>query len=472
MVRVLRLLIPALFIAYGVVVCRNASFGIGGSDSSGYFNTARMLTEGRTSRPVAVPPELHVRDLNAFVPIGFMRKPDSAVILPFYPIGFPLHLAAAALIGGWRSAPYYVSPLAMLAVVILTYLLARRFTLRVTSLIAAAVMAFCPVLIFQGLQPMSDVTATAWCTAAFLLATYDRPRFALFSGAALGMAVLVRPTSLLMLPALALLIRPRNYRWTAGGGLPFAIVLAAYNWSTFGSPLASGYSEIGLLHALHAAGIQERAGFYIDQTARQFGPFALIAWLAALSPARPRVALAAWFLAFFAFYSCYDIYGAWWYTRFILPAYPGLIVLVAIFAEHLFQRRTLWARATAVGIGAITLAFALAGVRKFEVFTIDDGQFQLLRAARWMAKEIPPGSIIVTSEASGLTLYHTKNYPLRWEYVTSDELHEYIDTAAAHGRGSWAVLISEEVPKVEKLYGPLTQKVVDAPGPFLVFRLK
>ncbi len=29
---------------------------------------------------------------------------------PLYPIGFPLHLALAALIGGWAKAPFLVSP--------------------------------------------------------------------------------------------------------------------------------------------------------------------------------------------------------------------------------------------------------------------------------------------------------------------------------------------------------------------------
>ena len=38
--------------------------------------------------------------------------PRPGTIAPFYPVGFPAHLAAAALVGGWETGPYLVSPIA------------------------------------------------------------------------------------------------------------------------------------------------------------------------------------------------------------------------------------------------------------------------------------------------------------------------------------------------------------------------
>src|SRR6266498_607495 len=120
-----------LLAGYGGFLLRYTSFSVGGSDSSGYLNTARRLASAtlvsrpRTLERFALPDEL----LQIFIPLGFVEGPRPGTMAPYYPSGFPAHMAAAALLLGWERGPFLVSPLAALGSVLLLYLLAREVSL-------------------------------------------------------------------------------------------------------------------------------------------------------------------------------------------------------------------------------------------------------------------------------------------------------------------------------------------------------
>jgi hypothetical protein len=466
----------ALVLAYGALLWSNLSRVVGGSDSSGYLNAARLFAAGKTSRAIPIPPELDVNNLDAFVPLGFVRQPGASTMVSFYPPGFPLHLLVAAWLAGWDGGPFYVSPLAALVVITLVFLLARRFVRTEVALLAALTMACCAVLIYQGVQPMSDVVAAAWCTAAAAAALWQRDTAApaLLAGTALGIAVLVRPPSLLMLVPLLLFLRPKQYLWAFLGAAPFAALLCWYNLQTFGSPLEGGYRTGGALEAFQFSGAMLRAAHHLGWTIRQLGPVVLIGSIASLGIPwtifRIRLGFFLWFIAFLACYSLYDAYNTWWYTRYLLPAYPALLVTTAATAEHFLQRRTMWSRVTAALIAAITLGFAVTTTLHLRVFEVDEEQRPILRAAAWLTENLPPSSLLVGMEMSGATLSYTSHYPVRWERSNRQELKEWVQTAARHGRGSWAILMPHEVPEFRTRFGDLGRLVEELP-PFQVFVL-
>lgn len=465
-----------LFLSYAALIWKNIVFAVGGSDSSGYFNAARMFAAGKTSRAIPIPPELEVKNPNAFVPLGFVRLPGTSTMASFYPPGFPLHMLVAAWLAGWDHGPFYVSPLATLAALALVFLLARRFVRAELALFAAACLAGCAVFIYQGLQPMSDAVATAWCTAAVAACLWERGGVApaVLAGAALGMAVLVRPTSLLMLAPLLLLLRPRQYLRAVMGGVPFAMLLFWYNVHTFGSPLVGGYSAAEAFNAFELTGALTRAGDYLWRTIRQLGPFVLIASLASLwipyAAFRIRAGLVLWFVAFLFCYSLYDVNGAWWYTRYLLPAYPALVVMTAATIESLLRRRTWPSRVTAACIAAITLGVIIAMTVQLHVFTADEEQSNNRFAGEWLAQNIPPESLLVSMEMSGATLAYTSHYPVRWDRTSKQELEQWIETAAGRGRGTWALLMPHELPDFQARCGDPGSVVRELPG-FQVFRL-
>ena len=60
------------------------------------------------------------------------------------------------------------------------------------GLTAALFLATSPILLFQIVQPMSDVAVTAWWAVALVFALSALPNGALAAGAASGLAVLTR----------------------------------------------------------------------------------------------------------------------------------------------------------------------------------------------------------------------------------------------------------------------------------------
>ena len=79
--------------------------------------------------------------------------------------------------------------------------------------------------------------------AYFLFGIPERKYYAAYCGAALGMAVLCRPTSAVMVVCVGVYLLWVNRRWFTAfviGGVPFAIILAAYNGYYFGNPLEFG----------------------------------------------------------------------------------------------------------------------------------------------------------------------------------------------------------------------------------------
>ena len=93
--------------------------------------------------------------------------------------------------------------------------------------------------------------------AWFLLRSEGRPRAAAWCGAAFGTAVLCRPTTaVVVLCAGAYLLWVDRRRCAAFvlGGLPLALLLAAYNHYYFGNPLVFGQSVVAKSIALSKTG--------------------------------------------------------------------------------------------------------------------------------------------------------------------------------------------------------------------------
>jgi hypothetical protein len=339
-------IVAALLLAgYGYLLCDMASFSAGGSDSSGYLNSARLFTEGKLAESVDPLTRfgLPQRDIRVFIPLGFSPGARLGTMVPSYPPGLPLQMALAALLGGWTRAPFWISPLSALASLILIYAVARELGLtRAAAAGAPVILAAFPTLIFFGLQPMSDVPATAWGLAAALAALLSRkkPNAAVLCGAALGVSVLIRPTNgLLALPLFfAMPASPRLYLRAVLGGIGFLAFLLDYYWICNGSPWVSGYGS--LLGSFSFARFPARAWHYTYWLCALATPLLPIGWIAVSGvrgmPGRDRAFLTLWFAVFFLFYSGYDPYSTWWYTRFLLPALPAMILATLFVAERCF----------------------------------------------------------------------------------------------------------------------------------------
>ncbi len=442
-------------LGYGIFLQVHSTVAAGGSDSSGYLNSAQLLASGRRETTVRLPegfvPGPRTPPPN-FQPLGFTAFAENDRLVPTYPTGLPLHLALAQKILGEDWGVRAVELGAALAAVWLCYALGRELGLsRPVAAAGAVVFAACPVTLFTSTQPLSDTLATAWCTAAVwaALRTRQRPTWALACGAAFGMAVLVRPTNLVLFPALLVLLGfdGRKLALTALGGLPFALWLASYNQALYGGPFRSGYASLD----------DSFSREWIAPTARHFAH-----WLAITLPAvclalpfaallrragrtRALLALALWFGAITGVYLCYSIsHEVWWCLRFILPALPALILASLLGLETLvasFKGRV--AAVFVLAVWAIGMSsYWSPRLAVFWVKIYEDPYIKICAIAR---QQLAPKTLVVTSQASGAVFHYTPFPILRWDYTKPAEFAAYVDLARRHHVPIAAVVFNVEV---------------------------
>jgi hypothetical protein len=421
-----RILCAALLLGYLFLLCDKAFLSAGGSDSSGYLNAAKLFSRGKLTD--AVEPlrrfGLSQEFVHVFIPLGFSPGREPGTMVPSYPPGLPLHMAVAALVGGWARAPFWVSPLAATLCLLLVYGIGRELGMtQALAVAAAACLAVFPSFFWFGLQPMSDVPATAWALAAMLAGLCARRSAgaALLCGAAFGMAVLVRPTNiLLVIPLLLALPFERGVLvCVALGGLPFAAFLFATNQIANGSPFASGYGNMSSGFSFRFFPVRIRHyGYWLAALGT---PFLVLGWLAVAGvrglPRRDRLMLVVWPAVFLAFYCCWEPYETWWYTRFLLPGVPAMILAMFFVVERAFRppaprvsppvppprnRKIL-----ALALSGIVLATGVYWIFRYSILESARGEEIYPDACRWAAAVVPPNTVIAAIQMTGAMRYYT-----------------------------------------------------------------
>ena len=453
------------FLAYARFLLWHTSFVAGGSDSSGYLNTARLITSGRIVEPVAALKQLDLPDgfLRLFLPLGFVPGPRAGTMAPYYPPGLPLQFAFAGTVAGWNYGPFVVSPLAALVSLLLVYLVGRELGLsRLFSAAGAAVLALCPVFLFQAEQAMSDIVATMWSLAAVLCALRCRRReaWAVGAGAAFGMAVLVRPADLLLLLPLLFALRPRlrSGLFFILGAAPFAAFFLGWNTAAFGGPFRTGYSG-DVWNGLALANFSGRFRHYALWLLKLLSPLVPAGWLLVSGDrrvaARDRALLVSWFAVFFLFHCFMDVYETWWYTRYLLPAIPAMILaslLVVRDGLHLGKsdRGALLRRAAAVLALAAVLFVEQAQIRKLGVLRFSEGEKVYSDACRWAESKLPPGSLLVSMQMSGAIRYYSSLTPVRWDCIEPEQASVLRGRARDRRRPVFALLFPFEVERLQQ----------------------
>jgi hypothetical protein len=408
-----------------------------GADASGYLGQAQLWRRGELRVLVPAIADAPWPDAaSTSSPLGYRPGPQPNAIVPTYPPGLPLHFAlAGALAGEWGERT--VVPLLGALGIWCTFLLGRRLAGALAGLAAAVLLATSPVWLNQLVQPMSDVPVTAWWLASLALASATRGRIwtrVAAAGAAAGLAWLVRPNLVLLLPVPLLLSLSQGHstssaKWRAlagytAGALPALVLLAAFNTALYGAPWTSGYGSANELFAVSfvATNVGLYSGWLADVhapllLAAALGAGVLVAWrrrpgVRALSPA-----LAVLALAVVASYLAYAPFETWTYLRFLLPA----IAVLALAAGALVE--------AAVGPGsrfvapvALLALVALAGsswdlARDRDVFSTARREQRYALAAEWVNRHAPPETAMLAAQHSGSLHAATGRAVVRWDLL-------------------------------------------------------
>jgi hypothetical protein len=442
---------------YGWFTFSRSAAWAGGADSSGYLNAARLLSRGTLHVPQrgfggALPGSLSPL---TYVPLGFDPS-GSGQMVPLYPLGLPMLFAAGSTVFGWSAGPHLMVWLHLVAAVLLMRCLGRIFGLEEGwAWTGALILAASPLFLFSAIQPMSDVPALVWCLAGIVLAwkSRQRPALALLSGIACSVAVLIRPTDLMLALPLVPALGRSTRRWLAlvVGAAPGAIFLGLTNQALFGHVLATGYFDVGGWFGWSF--VLPTAGNYLRWLPVALTPAVLLACAAPLALRRrpfgaERLVLLSWagvFLSFYLFY--YFTHETWWYLRFLLPAFPPLIVGSLRVARKLLRLLPSHSRRWAGGLAVLAIpGWGFFWCQQLSVFAVNSDELRYYEVVRWVSDRLSPDTVVIGMQMGGALIYYDRESRVlvRWDASTAADLGRIRSAASAAGRPIFAVLFPFE----------------------------
>jgi 4-amino-4-deoxy-L-arabinose transferase-like glycosyltransferase len=441
-----------------------------GADSYGYISLAEMFAGGSLTRPpVTLPPWPWPEAAWTFAPLGWLPAREGLALVPTYPPGLPLLMALAHVLVA-PAAKYVIVPLAAAAAVIATFVLGRRVAGSAAGLLSALLLAVSPAFLFHSFLQMSDVPATAAFAIALVLCFVESPRAPLASGVFAGLGVLIRPNLAPLAIALAAMVAIRTRcdgkrpAWHAvalflTGALP-TVLLSGWLYAVwFGSPFASGYGSLDSIFA----------GRYLIETATAYPRWLLetqtafiFIGLAApfvLGEARPSSSFEAvrgtrrldtWLMLGFigavvASYALYPTFDDWGSLRFLLPAYPPLLVLgVAVSLVWLRAvPRFVRPAAGAMLFGTVALlCWHEATVRR--AFVNWESLERFAEVPLVLRDRLPANAVYLTRIYSGSLIYYGQRPTVRWDVLSPDWLDRAIEELERRGLMPFIVIEGSE----------------------------
>ena len=460
------------------------TYAVGGADSYGYVSQAELLARGRLTEPPPRDPGFTWPDAPAtLTPLGFTGGPGGA-LAPLYPPGLPLLMAPLALVD--RRAVFLLLPLCAAAAVWLCWRLGHELGEPVAGGIAAGLLAVSPTFLYQAVQPMSDVPATACWLGALVMARGDSRWRTAAAGAIASIAILIRPNLAPLLLLLAVVAATRRGRFETGraglcsaAALPGLVLLGVIQQVRYGSPLASGYGPFDELFSLSFAA--PNLARYPRWLVETHTPFIALWLFAPLWIRHENVAAARW-LGWCLWLFCAGVLAAylpyvyfrpeeWFYTRFLLPAIPLMLLLGAIAVVGPLRR--VWPRGgepaaaiLAVGVGVVcAMAAGSAGV-----FSLHEAERKFPDVGRFVRDHLPAHAFVLAAQHSGSVRYYAGRRTLRWDVLRPDALDHALSDLRAAGYAAYLVLDPEEEEAFRQRFEAESAEALDRLAPIVSIR--
>jgi len=453
----------------------------GGSDSYGYVSQARLWLTGdlRVHQDFVASVPWPNAD-RSFTPLGY-RPAERHTLVPSYAPGLPLLMALFLKVGG-SCGPFVVSPLSSALLILLTAVLGSYVSGRATGALAALLTATSPTILMMSLWPMSDVPAAAFWMLSLVLA-WQRSSFtaAVLSGISAGMAILIRPNlaPLAVFPGGMVAWRAAAETGAPAQRLmpfalacvPFVVLVAWVNHNLYGSFLTSGYGEASSIY--HWQNLWANLHRYPRWLWESQGPYVFASLFAVAIPPGPkpesrflRWILIAYIATVFGCYLFYRPFDDWWYLRCVIPAMPAMFVL-SIDAIWQGVRRFGWRvqGMTAAIFTALSLSHAIGYTRLHAVFDIGDGEQKYADVGRYLGRDLPPETVVITGLHSGSIRLYGHLRTLRVDLLDGAWLDRAIDHLKSEGPSPYLVLEGSEIPNFrERFANQKAVTLVDRPA--------
>jgi Dolichyl-phosphate-mannose-protein mannosyltransferase len=473
-------------------IARNSWTG-GGADQYAYVSQAdlwlqRDLTVSVPLAATAPWPEA----VQTFMPHGFRPAVSGAALVPVTAPGLPLMMAGVKTLAG-HCAMFLVTPLSGALLVWVTFAIGRRIDSAALGLAAAWLLATSPAMLAMLVSPMSDVPAASFWAIAIYFTLGRSTHAALLAGLAASMAILTRPN---LAPLAGVLVMWKFWTTWAGlkasttadsqtvvvptfrsavggvrsaftavipmiaGTLPGCLFIAWINNALYGSPLASGYGSLSALFSLsHVAPNLERYGRWLvaSQT-----PIAVVGIAALFVPLKSiwrtrEQQQAAWLLAasvivVWALYLIYTPFEAWWFLRFLLPAWPAMCLGTAAVFVRIAEARGAVLRALAYAILVAVGAHDVYYASTHGAFPSGEGEHRYVSIAKMIEQATDPSAVIFTGQHSGPIRYYAGRTILRFEFLDRAWLDRAVAWLNAQGRRPYFLLEDWEMIEFQERF--------------------
>lgn len=458
---------------------RGRTGAVGGSDSACYALMALAYAEGETQPQSALALEAPWPDPDRVAaPGGFLpSETRRGAAVPICAPGYGL-LVAPLLAAIGPAAVHVVPPAAAALVVLAAFFAARRLAGPGAGLVAGALTAVHPIVQFQAVQPMNDITTAALWVGAMAAAVAGR---AGLTGVLLGVGLLIRPNLALGAVVAAPLAVwqaarsdtpgawPRARRAAlaiAAGTAPAIVVVLALNASLYGSPWRSGYGNLETLFAW--AHVPQNLAAYGATWLRTSTPIVLLAvvapWLVDRDRRVESWGLLAGALALAAVYLLYRPFPEWWYLRFFLPAVVLATVLAAAALVRVAQRG-----GHVAGIAVPVLVVAAVAARTWPTSEAQDArrlrdmEARFPHTAEAIGQHLAPDAVAVTSWQSGAIRFGPRREIVMWDALDPAWLDRAIAWLEAQGRAPAMVLETWEEEPFRRRFTGQTFGALDWP---------
>ncbi|HLG59614.1 MAG TPA: hypothetical protein VI485_30025 [Vicinamibacterales bacterium] len=249
----------------------------------------------------------------------------------------------------------------------------------------------------------------------------------------------------------------------AAGVIPGCVTIGALNAAWYGSPLMSGY---GSLSAVYDWGnIGPNLMRYPKWVIESQTPIVLAAFAAPWLIGRithddgirtdARLVAVSWVcfvIAVLASYVFYQTFEVWWFVRFLLPAYPPLLVLTSVAllaapARLPFTSRVLVPIALLAIVGWHGFSYA----RDHEAF-LAHRERKYAIVGDYVSRRLPERAALLSSLHSGSIRYYSGRPTVRSDLIPETQLDATLDELRLHGYHPYIVLEAFEVAEFQRRY--------------------
>jgi hypothetical protein len=444
------------------------STAAGGADSYGYVNQAGQWRRGLQTGLVIEEPIARESPwplaIETWAPLGYLPAANRRdAIAPLYPPGLPLLMALFQAVGGFCAA-FVVVPVCGALATGMTFVLGRRvFESSAIALSAALFVATSPIFLYQLMNPMTDVPVTAAFALMLVLLVDGRTAAAGIAAAAI---VLIRPNllPLIAVPAVWLGVTRRRAMRFLAWVAPAGALVAWINTKFYGAPWMSGYGSTETLYSLSYLGTNLRQfSMWLLSTQTPFVLLALVFFAvpALCRPSRvpfPRLLLGGSAAAVVFAYVFYLPFDAWWYLRFLLPAWPVMMIAAAAGVDAMTRRIHPWASSIALGISVVLVGVVgVATAAERAAFDIGRWERRYVDVARFFASHSDSKAVAISLQHSGTLRMYAGRLTLRFDQLDPEWLDRAVQFLADNGRRPFIVLEDGEVEMFRKRFAAVSQ---------------